>query len=490
VSLARGRDRGELALVLHSHMPYVEGFGTWPFGEEWLWEGLASVYLPLLGALRDAPVTLGLTPVLCDQLEALEGDAGDRFVQFLRDVRAEIHAEDAAGLERGGEHELAAEVRRAAADYREADRVFSEVLHRSVLPAFCDLAAHAPLELWTSTATHAVLPLIATDAGLRLQVGSGIASHERRFGESFGGGFWLPECAYRDGLERELAEYGVRAFCVDQTAALGRGSLDHLEPIATPAGPVAVPIDWELISLVWDPKGYPAHPGYRDYHGRTIHDLRPWNNGGEPYRHWEALVLARRHAREFVARAAARLDAYRSDRGRPGLLCCALDTELLGHWWYEGIAWLEFVIDEARLQGVPLATLPDALERISPVDRRLRDSTWGKDKDLSTWDSARVAEICFAARRAELRTVAAAAATRSRAPALGRAVRELLALQASDWAFQVTHELAADYPLTRVRAHAHQLDEALEALKDSGSVAGAALRNLAPEVDLSPLFAP
>ena len=32
------RDRGALALVLHAHMPYVEGFGTWPFGEEWLWE--------------------------------------------------------------------------------------------------------------------------------------------------------------------------------------------------------------------------------------------------------------------------------------------------------------------------------------------------------------------------------------------------------------------------------------------------------------------
>ena len=25
---------GRLAIVLHSHMPYVEGFGTWPFGEE------------------------------------------------------------------------------------------------------------------------------------------------------------------------------------------------------------------------------------------------------------------------------------------------------------------------------------------------------------------------------------------------------------------------------------------------------------------------
>ena len=63
---------GELALVLHTHMPYVEGFGTWPFGEEWLWEAIATSYLPLLDVLA-APggerVTLSITPVLADQLE-------------------------------------------------------------------------------------------------------------------------------------------------------------------------------------------------------------------------------------------------------------------------------------------------------------------------------------------------------------------------------------------------------------------------------------
>ena len=37
---------GDLAIVLHSHMPYVEGFGTYPFGEEWLFDAV----LPLLSA--------------------------------------------------------------------------------------------------------------------------------------------------------------------------------------------------------------------------------------------------------------------------------------------------------------------------------------------------------------------------------------------------------------------------------------------------------
>ena len=476
-------NRGALALVLHTHMPYVEGFGTWPFGEEWLWEAVATVYLPLLEVLEGAPVTVSLTPVLCDQLEAMRGEAGDRYLRFLREIRAPIHAEDSAGLDATGKPDLAAELRRAADDYAQGERVF-ENRGRDLVAAFADLGT----ELWTSSATHAVLPLLATDAGIRLQVGAGVAAHERRFGEGWTGGFWLPECAYEPGIERDLAEYGVRAFCVDQTDALGHGSLDHLEPVATDAGPVAVPLDWETVELVWGASGYPSHPDYRDYHGRTLHDLKPWANGGEPYDHDRALELARTHARDFVDRVVARLDAYASERSRPGLLCCALDTELLGHWWYEGREWLTGVLAEAESAGLDLVTLPTGLEGVEPVTRDLAASTWGSPKDLSTWDSAQVAEVAFAARRAELETVAAAAHG-GRGPALERAARELCALQASDWAFLLTRELAADYPLERVRAHQKVLRATLGAL-DSAPQPDPELRSLLPELDLAPLVSP
>jgi len=459
--------RGALALVLHSHMPYVEGFGTWPFGEEWLWEAVATVYLPLLELLDGAPVTLGLTPVLCDQLEAMDGEAGERFLRFLRDVRAPIHADDARGLEEEGAPELAAELRRAAGDYARAGEGFGRggLLGR--------LAALERVELWTSAATHALLPMLATDAGLRLQVGTGITAHERRFG-SFGGGFWLPECAYEPGLERELHDHGVRAFCVDQTGVYGRGAPEHLEPVATQAGPVAVPIDWRTIELVWnEERGYPGHPEYRDYHRRTVHDLKPWNNGGGGYDHEAALAVAREHARDFVQRAEERLAGG-------GLLTCALDTELLGHWWYEGPAWLAAVLEEAPAAGLELVTIGEGLARVEPVERELRASSWGIAKDLSTWDSPAVAEMVFTARRAELRTVAAAA----RSAPVERAARELLALQASDWTFLVTRELAADYPRERMAAHAAALERALAHSADP------ALRGLAPHLDLAALCAP
>src|SRR5919202_5434329 len=100
---------------------------------------------------------------------------------------------------------------------------------------------------------------MATDAGIRLQVATGGAAHLARFGD-WGGGFWLPECGYVPGLERELADHGVRVFCVDQTGVPG---FDHLTPVATEAGPVAVPIDWDAVRLVWGGgNGHPAPPRY------------------------------------------------------------------------------------------------------------------------------------------------------------------------------------------------------------------------------------
>jgi 1,4-alpha-glucan branching enzyme len=89
----------------------------------------------------------------------------------------------------------------------------------------------------------------------------------------------------------------------------------------------------------------------------------------------------------------------------------------------------------------------------------------------------------FAARRAELRTVAAIGAPRA---ALERAARELLALQASDWAFLVTRDLAGDYPRRRLEQH---LADHEAAIRGSGEM-GPAVRHLAPDLDIASLTTP
>ncbi len=490
--------RGELAIVLHTHMPYVEGFGTWPFGEEWLWEALATCYLPLLELLeRGAPLTVSLTPVLCDQLEA--AGVGERFARFVEGTRRHTHAEDSRGLRAGGHDTLAREVERSWGDYERALAGF-ERRGGEILSAF------APHAQWTSAATHAVLPLLASEAGLRLQVRSGVESHRARFGAgAWRGGFWLPECAHASHLEPALADAGVHAVCVELTNRFGLGAPTHLRPLVGESGVVLVPIDRATIARVWSDEGYPAHGRYRDYHHHTIHHHNPWANDGDAYDHEHALNLSRAHAKDFVAGVRERLE--RNGQGLPGggLVVCALDTELLGHWWYEGLAWLGAVVEECTRQNLPLVRLDDALERHEPAslesvataregggdpaagvaaaERKGEEwevSTWGASGDLSTWSGPAVAEIAFATRAAELEVV------RAGRRAGAAAVRELLALQSSDWAFMVARGLAVPYAHQRFEAHRRGVEQALAGGADADD---GALRNLAAHAECAPLHA-
>jgi 1,4-alpha-glucan branching enzyme len=452
---------GRLAIVLHSHMPYVEGVSTWPFGEEWLWEAIATSYLPLLDLLQEgAPLTLSLTPVLCDQLEA--PGAIERCRAFLRDVRPASHALD---VEAADDPAVAAELERAAGQYAAA-------LQR--LPADL-LAALAPFAAWTSAATHALLPLLATDAGVRLQVRTGVESHRARFGDGWRGGFWLPECATAPWLHALLEEAGVHATCVDLTDVFGPGDPRHLRPLASEAGPLLVPVDRVAVDLVWAPSGYPSHAAYRDHHHRTARDHHPWANDGAVYDPARAAEQAATDAADFVTRVARRV-------GDGGLCVCALDTELLGHWWHEGPQWLALVVEQAVRSGLEIVHLDDALADCDPApagEAGERVTTWGTPRDLSTWSGPRVADLAWAARAAELDVLAAG-------PAVGdRAVRELLALQSSDWPFLASAGTAGEYPRERFDGHLSGLRAAL-----ADPELEPALRNLAPRLARAALLEP
>jgi 1,4-alpha-glucan branching enzyme len=429
-----------LAIVLHTHMPYVEGFGTWPFGEEWLWEAIATSYLPLLDLLDEHPgrITLSLTPVLCDQLEA--PGALERCIGFLRELRAETHRRDIAAAR---DPAVAAALERSAAAYAAA----ADALERRG-----DLvAAFAPHATWTSAATHAVLPLLATSAGVRLQLRTGIASHRARFG-GWDGGLWLPECAHAPWLDDLLEEAGVRVACVDWTDVLGPGP--HAAR-RTESGVVLAPLDRAAIELVWHPTGYPSRAPYRDTHGLTAHHHRAWAIDGAVYDPARAAAQARADAEDFVERVAA-----------PSVV--AFDTELLGHFWHEGVTWLREVIAACERRGVPLAPLgrdreTEQAPSAPPV------TTWGEGRDLRTWSGP----LAWEQRAAELRAL-----TGGGRPG-ARALRELLALQSSDWAFMASRGTAGAYPLERAAGHRDALDAALAEPSIDPT-----LRNLAPAIRL------
>jgi 1,4-alpha-glucan branching enzyme len=358
--------------------------------------------------------------VLADQLEA--PGALERCLAFLREIRPASHGLDAV------EHpDLAAQIAYSAARYESA----VEALERRG-----DLiAAFAPHVSWTSAATHAVLPLLATDAGVRLQLETGIASHRRRFG-SWDGGFWLPECAHAPWLDELLEEAGVHTSCVDW-------SRDHGNH-RTEAGIFLIGIDREAVDRVWHESGYPSHGDYRDSHRLSARSHAYHANDGTPYDPERAAARARAHADAWVSTL------------EDGTVV-AFDTELFGHHWHEGVLFLERVLELADVVG-PATDHADEPRRDAPV------TSWGRGRDLRTWSG----ELAWTQRRAELTALGADPSD--------RALRELLALQSSDWAFLIDHATAGDYPRQRAEAHYQSF---ISALAGEGSDD---LRNLAPEL--------
>ena len=468
----RGDDAGDIAIVLHSHMPYVEGFGTYPFGEEWLFDAVIRSHLPVLAVARDVTVTV--TPVLADQLEA--PGVGERLLDFTREYRVGSAELDARDVDPELREACVAEADR----YRDALTTL-EAADGNALGAFAEAGRSGRVELVSSSATHAVLPMLATRESRMLQLETGLRSHRRRFGSPTG--VWLPECAYEPGIEHLLAELGYEHFCTDQSAHEPPGAA--LRPVAT-AGPTAFTIDWEAIGWLWSLDGYPSDPLHADFHRKSLRGTRPWAIGGDAYRPEAAAARAREQARSFAARIGARLREHRATAGHRGLVVFAIDTELLGHWWWEGPVWFEEVLQALPEAGVRALTLSRAREEHEPERRPLRASTWGEGKDLRTWDSPPVADLAWAARGMELRVLREISAGRLGGDALLRAARELLAVQASDWAFLDFRRQAGDYPYARLLDHSRALFESIE----SGADTEPHLRNLAPDLTPAPLLEP
>ena len=321
------------------------------------------------------------------------------------------------GCAPAGHETLAREVERSWGDYERALERFTE-RGGDLLRAF------APHAQWTSSATHAVLPLLATDAGVRAQVQSGVDAHRRplRRQEGWRGGFWLPECAYAPWLDPALADAGVRSTCVELTGRFGLGAREHLRPLVGEDGVTLVPIDRATMSLVWSDGGYPAErrlPRLPQAHRTTTTTrgattARPTTTSGRARSHrstprtsWPAPASACAATAPVCPGA-----AWRCARWIPS--CSATGGTRGSRGWRRwsrsargrGSSWCA-----STTRWTPGAGFePDAARGRHAAGARVGGEQLGRDGDLSTWSGPQVAELAFATRAAELQVVAAGAA--------------------------------------------------------------------------------
>ena len=464
---------GSFALVLHSHLPWLAGHGRWPVGEEWLYQAWAGSYLPLVRVLdrlaaegRRDVVTLGLTPVLAAQLDDPRCLRG--FHHWLGNWR--LRAEQAAARWRGTEL--------ATAEFRDAARSLDEFEQRwrhGGSPVLRPLVDSGVIELIGGPATHPFQPLL--DPRLRafaLEVG--LYDTKLRLGTR-PEGIWAPECAYGPGMEDTYAATGVRRFLVDGSA------LDDVSAAHTVGDVVCFGRDVAISDRVWSDGGYPSHPAYRDFHTFdhavglkpsriTGHDVDPGDK--QPYLAGPAMAAVDAHVEDFVGAVRRRLHEHRDRHGRAGLVVAAFDTELFGHWWFEGPVWLEKVLRALPEAGVRVTTLRGALEAGhlgGPVE--LPVTSWGVGNDWRVWSGDAVADIAAANEHLQERVLRLAPPTAAaRDHTRDQLLREVLLALASDWAFMISHDAGAGYARDRAHEHGTRVHRLLDLL-ESGRTADA-----------------
>jgi len=229
----------------------------------------------------------------------------------------------------------------------------------------------------------------------------------------------------------------------------------------------------EISGQVWSAaQGYPGDPFYREFHRKDDRSgLRYWRvtdttvDLGDKAEYVVPLAAdrVREHARHFSASVREELAAHRQVTGRDGMLVTTFDSELFGHWWFEGIDWLGLVLREL---GDIATTVAARLEAQPPRERvALAEGSWGKNNDHSTWMAPQT-EWMWEGIHAAVARVGALAddpphdAFRKRAA--DHALRELLLLESSDWPFLVTTGQAGDYASERFRSHAQRIARSLE----------------------------
>ena len=171
----------------------------------------------------------------------------------------------------------------------------------------------------------------------------------------------------------------------------------------------------------------------------------------------------------------------------PGLIVFAIDTELLGHWWWEGPVWLEEVLATAAEHGVELVTLGEAARRHPPEARAASPLELGRGQGPAHLGLAPGRRPRLG--RAPARAAAAARPRRGPArpaPPSARRASCSRSRRATGRSSTAARQ-AGDYPWQRTTDHARAL---LEALNSASDPPDPRLRNLAPDLCLSPLLEP
>ena len=536
---------GQFVFMLHSHLPFYRKAGMWPFGEENLYECMAETYVPLVNAISElyyeegikAKLTVGITPILAEQLNDEHLQNG--FVEYL-DEKIKSVSKD---LERYPDEKVphSQHLKYLAKYYFDwysnIKDSFVNKYNKDLVAAFKNLQDLGCIEITTSGATHGFSPLLATDNNLNAQFKVGSDTTKRLFGKKARGA-WLPECAYRQGyeyigkdgqkhwrpaIEVTLQNNDIEYFFTESHVIEGGNSIGcrrvvgiygNIEYIPLPE---REPTGYDTYSAYWLPDaqvavmgrndragyqvwsaadGYPGDGCYREFHKKDDKSgmnywriTSPTTDLGDKMLYDPVLALnqVNSNSDHYTTMLYHLLNDYKqSHGGKEGLIMVSFDTELYGHWWFEGIEFIKQVIRKLNnfLPQIERMTAGEYLHAHPPVEAiQIPESSWGQGGHFYVWNNHLTEWMWPIIHSCEKRITEIADRYQTIPEdkllhrALNQLARENLLLQSSDWPFLITTWQAKDYATDRFREHVDRFEYIADMI-DSGNIDDAKLKEI------------
>lgn len=485
--------KGYLAFVLHAHLPYVRHPEYESFLEErWFFEAMTETYIPLIKffdrLLKDNVhfrITVSISPSLLAMMEdpllqkRYENHLGKLIELSQKEMERTRHDPHF--------HFLASMYNHL---FLEARDIFINQYKRRISNAFKRYYKKGVVELITTSATHAILPLFMSQPKVvEAQIINGIDYFERVFGFR-PGGMWLPECGYVRDLDEILKKEGIRYFFMETHGVENASSTPFYgvhAPIYTPVGIAAFGRDRGSTKQVWSARsGYPGDSDYREFYRDIGYDLsydyiHPYISGDvrvdtgikyfrisgptawkEPYHPQVARDRAAQHAEDFLHKRISHIEYLESAMETAPVVLAPFDAELFGHWWFEGPQWLDFVIRKIAYDQdtLELITPSEYLER-HPVHQAAvpSSSSWGQKGYFETWVNKKTEwiypqlyECGYRMEKLSSRYKKGRISVLTKR-ALNQCMRELLLAQSSDWPFIMNDGTSDEYAERRIKDH-------------------------------------
>lgn len=310
----------------------------------------------------------------------------------------------------------------------------------------------------------------------------------------------------RQGVEEILGENGLQYFIVDsslvehsQVVGMYHGRFEALRRLAaqrvragrpyvgpshsvyepyyvqsateSTTSPVAVfARDVETSMQVWSSEqGYPGGEWYLDFHKKhhqsghrywrvtSLHADLGQKAVYEPARIEQAIEEDAEH---FVASVRKALVQFKQVFHRPGTLTAPFDSELFGHWWFEGPRFLKKVFEKLLVDpDIGVAHCAGAMDDTPPHSMiTLPEGSWGAGGNHFVWMNEDVEWMWERVYDCEVQMKRLANQLRGPGDeetreAASQLVRELMLLQASDWQFLISTKSATDYSIERFQGH-------------------------------------